>query len=230
MTNYVAMIPARMGSKRIPKKNVRFMCGKPLIYYPIELCKKSGLFKDIYLNTESDALGKVGMDMGIKFHKRPDELSGDNATNREFTYEFLKNHECDYVIMVNPTSPLLSQKTLFGFVKFVGENNYDTVLSVVDIREESLFREKPLNYSLDEKKNSQDLEPVQTIVWALTAWKRETFLSNQDEGINPVFGGKIGVFSIPKDESCDLDTEEDWRIAEGILISRQTIHEARYLI
>lgn len=216
----IAMIPARLGSKRIPKKNIRYMGDKPLIQYPIDLSIQSGAFDSIWVNTESKELGKIIQTMGAQFHERPEELAGDTATNREFTYEFLQKHSCDYVIMVNTTSPLVRQETLNGFLEFVKENDFDTVVSVVSEKEETFYRDQPLNFSLEEKINSQFLEPVEKIVWAMTAWKRETFMRLQENGKNPVFGGKLGKFAIPKDESCDLDTEEDWRIAEGILLSR----------
>ncbi len=216
----IAMIPARLGSKRIPKKNIRYMGDKPLIQYPIDLALKSGAFESVWVNTESNELGEVIRTMGAQYHERPKELAGDTATNREFTYEFLEKHPCDYVVMVNTTSPLLRQETLNQFVEYVAENDFDTVLSVVSEKEETFYQNKPLNFSLQEKVNSQLLEPVEKIVWAMTAWKRETFMGLQEKGKNPVFGGKLGKFAVPKDEACDLDTEEDWRIAEGILLSR----------
>lgn len=225
----VAMIPARLGSKRIPKKNIRYMGDKPLILYPIELALSVERFESIWLNTESEELGKAAERAGIGFHRRPRELAGDQATNREFTYEFLQKHPCDYVVMVNPTSPLLRNETMEGFLNYLEENDFDTVLSVISEKEETFYRGEPLNFSLERKVNSQQLEPVEKIVWALTAWKRETFLRLQQRGVNPVFGGKLGRFPIPKDESCDLDTPEDWKIAEGILMSRINNFEERYM-
>lgn len=226
----IAMIPARLGSKRIPKKNIRYMGDKALIQYPIDLALRSGAFESVWVNTESKELGKVIQTMGAQFHERPKELAGDTATNREFTYEFLEKHPCDYVVMVNTTSPLLRQETLDKFMEYVKENDFDTVLSVVSEKEETFYQDKPLNFSLQEKVNSQLLKPVEKIVWAMTAWKRKTFMRLQEEGKNPVFGGKIGKFAIPKDESCDLDTEEDWRIAEGILLSRTlAVKKERYV-
>lgn len=225
----VAMIPARLGSKRIPKKNIRYMGDKPLILYPIELALSVERFESIWLNTESEELGKAAERAGIGFHRRPRELAGDQATNREFTYEFLQKHPCDYVVMVNPTSPLLRNETMEGFLNYLEENDFDTVLSVISEKEETFYRGEPLNFSLERKVNSQQLEPVEKIVWALTAWKRETFLRLQQRGVNPVFGGKLGRFPIPKDESCDLDTPEDWKIAEGILMSRINKFEERYM-
>ena len=217
----IVMIPARLGSKRIPKKNIRIMCGKPLIQYPIELALKSALCSEVWVNTEDERLGHAVERLGARFHRRPEELASDTATNREFTYEFLQKHECDYVVMVNPTSPLLREETYRKFFQFLNESDYDTIMSVVTEKEETFYEGKPLNFSLKEKINSQLLEPTQKIVWALTAWKRETFMRMQEEGENPVFGGRLARFEIPKDESCDLDTEEDWRIAEGILSARQ---------
>lgn len=226
---YIAMIPARLGSKRIPKKNIRYMGDKPLIEYPIRLALASECFDSVWVNTESKELGKCIERLGAKFHQRPIALAGDNATNREFTYEFMQRHECDYVIMINPTSPLLRQNTLNNFMEYVEVHDFDTVLSVIEAREETFYQGKPLNFSLAEKINSQLLEPTESICWALTAWKRSMFMELQEQGINPVFGGSIGQFAIPKDESCDLDTSEDWNIAEGILNSRINKFEERYM-
>ncbi len=227
----IAMIPARLGSKRIPKKNLRYLGGKPLVQYPIDLALQIPEFESVWVNTESKELGKAIESMGAKFHRRPEEFSRDNCTNREFTYHFMCNHECDYVIMVNSTSPLLRLETIKSFVEFVNENDYDTVLSVVSEKAESFYEGKPLNFDINNKVNSQMLKPIDKTVWALTAWKRDTFMSIEQNGKCPVFGGKLGTFEIPKDESCDLDTEEDWRIAEGAIEARlmRGNREPRYL-
>lgn len=216
----IAMIPARMGSKRIPKKNIRYLCDKPLIQYPIDFAKNSGAFESIWINTESVELGHICEKMGICFYQRPAELAVDTATNRDFMYDFLKKHECDYVIMMNPTSPALRQETVDGFIRFVQENDFDTVMSVIQVKAESYYLGKPINFDGKDKINSQLLEPVEEIMWAMTAWKRDTFIRLQESGQCPVFGGNLGRYPIPKDESCDLDTDEDWNIAEGIMLAR----------
>ena len=216
----VAMIPARMGSKRIPKKNIRYLLDKPLIQYPIDLAVNSRAFDSIWVNTESEELGRICQGMGVSFHCRPAELSTDTATNRDFTYEFLMEHDCDYVVMINPTSPALRQETLERFLQYLQSNDFDTIMSVISVRAEAYYLGKPINFDGKDKINSQYLEPVQEVMWALTAWKRETFLTLEDSGKCPIFGGKLGLFPIPKDESSDLDTEEDWNIAEGVLTAR----------
>ncbi|OHE73458.1 MAG: hypothetical protein A2Y14_01390 [Verrucomicrobia bacterium GWF2_51_19] len=224
----LAMIPARMGSKRIVRKNVRYMAGQPLISYAMSLAAQSKAFDQIWVNSEEPVFGEIGKQFGIRYHARPAELANDIATNREFTYEFLKQHDCDFLVMVNSTSPVLRVQTIMHFVNFVKRDEYDTVLSVVSERAETFFKEQPLNFSLGEKRPSQALEPTQKVVWALTAWRRSTFLKLQESGECPVFGGRLSTFEIPKDEACDLDTEEDWRIAEGILLSRQRPFPQKY--
>ena len=223
------MIPARLGSKRIFQKNIRLLNGKPLILYPIELVKGTGLIDEIWVDTEDEALGRYCENHGARFHKRPPELANDSATNRDFVYEFLKRHDCDYIVMVNTTSPLLREDTFESFLNYIDDNDYDVILSCIDERAETFFRGAPLNFSFLEKVNSQELEPTLKVVWALTSWKRETFLHLQESGANPVFGGKVGTFVIPKDESCDLDSEEDWAIAEGMLLSRQKRSKKEYI-
>ncbi len=230
----VAMIPARLGSKRIPKKNIRYLDGKPLIQYPIELALQSDGFESVWVNTESEELGRIVQTMGAQFHRRPAELAVDTATNRDFTYEFLQKHPCDYVVMVNSTSPALRKETMDKFVAFIQENEFDVVMSVQDIQTWCFYEGKALNFSTNEMIQSQRLPVISGVAWALTAWKRDAFLRMQESGECPVFGGKrgnVGLFSIPKDESVDLDNEEDWNIAEGIMEARRmkSTREKRYI-
>lgn len=101
----IAMIPARMGSKRVKSKNLRLLNGKPLIEYVIDTVSKIDIFDDIYVNSEDEIFSEITEKYGISFYKRPNHLSSDEATNDEFAYEFLNNIECDILIQVLPTSP-----------------------------------------------------------------------------------------------------------------------------
>ena len=224
----IAMIPARMGSKRIPRKNIRIMDGKPLIRHAIDLALASEEFDSVWVNSEDQRLGAIAREAGVQFHKRPEALATDTATNREFTTEFLEAHACDYVVMVNTTSPLLRVETIRRFCALVRSGAYDTVLSTISEKAETFYQGAPLNFKTTEKINSQLLPPVDFVVWALTAWKREVFLKLQSGGQCPVYGGRLGMFAVPKDESCDLDTEEEWRIAEGLMEARKRNPEASY--
>lgn len=221
MEKIIAMIPARMGSKRVHQKNIRFLCDKPLLQYAIEGAKASGCFKEIWVNSESDILGKLAVLCGAQFHKRPSKLAADHATNQNFTTEFLHARNCDYVVMVNPTSPLLKPETIRKFCDYTLKGEYDTVLSVQEERAECFFNGKAVNFHTHKKINSQDLEPIQKVVWAMTAWRRDHFLAVSGKGQCSVFSGKLGRFPIPLKEACDIDTQEEWDLAESMLLAEQ---------
>lgn len=216
----IAMIPARMGSKRIHQKNIRPLLGKPLIRYAIDMAKAANIkggVDEIWVNSESVRLGEIARSSGVNFHQRPGELAGDTATNQDFTAEFLRQHVCDYVVMINPTSPLLKVDTLRQFCTMVRRGIHDTVLSVFEERAECMFEGNPVNFSLQQKVNSQDLKPVQKVVWALTAWRREYFLTAANRGQCGVFAGRLGLFPISLREAIDIDTQQQWDLAEAML-------------
>ena len=117
----IAMIPARLGSKRVLKKNLRLLNGRPLISYNIETAVKSGLFDDVYVNSESDIFSEIAYRYGAKFYKRPEKFSTDSANNDQFAYDFIDNTDGDILIQILPTSPLISSKEIKGFVNYMIE-------------------------------------------------------------------------------------------------------------
>ena len=225
----IAMLPARLGSKRVPQKNIRYLCGKPLIQYAIDIAKQANCFDEVWVNSESELLGRLARQSNINFHHRPSVLASDTATNQDFTYEFLQRHYCEYVIMLNPTSPLLRPETVQSFCSFVQDYAFDTVLSVLEEKAECFFSGQAINFSKDKKTNSQELEPIQKVVWSLTAWRRAHFLELAKRGECPIFAGKVGLFPIPHTEACDIDTQEDWNLAEAMLVS-QSPEKLNYLM
>ncbi len=223
MLKLTAMIPARMGSKRVPKKNARLLCGKPLLQYAIDVAKDAGCFEEIWVNTESEDLGELAASCGVDFHRRPPELAVDTATNQDFTAEFLRRLQCDFVVMVNPTSPLLRPETVRRFCEYLASDAYDTVLSVLEEKAECFYQGTPVNFRTVEKVNSQDLAPVQKVIWAMTAWRRASFLHTADKGECSVFAGRLGLFPVPLAESLDIDTQEQWDLAEGMLLAKNKV-------
>jgi len=95
----IAMVPARLGSKRVKKKNLRLIDGIPLIQYIINAAKESTLIDEIYINSESTQFKNIAKNSGIKFYQRPKNLSSDNATNDDFVNKAYSNF-----LLVNPTS------------------------------------------------------------------------------------------------------------------------------
>ena len=112
----LCIIPARGGSKRIPKKNIKEFCGKPLIAYSIENAKKSELFEKIVVSTDSEEIADVAKKYGAEVLYRPKELADDFSTSMEvFEHainELNKDKKYKYACMIYATAPLLDTKYL----------------------------------------------------------------------------------------------------------------------
>jgi len=112
MPHYVAMIPARLGSKRIKKKNLRMLGDKPLIAHVIDTACKSGEFDQVYVNSEAVELEAVAQRYGARFYRRLPELASDDATNDQFALDFMNAVPCDVLMQINPTSPFTGVEDL----------------------------------------------------------------------------------------------------------------------
>ena len=218
----IAMIPARMGSQRLPKKNLALLEGVPLIVHAIRKCRDSGLFDEVWVNSEHPDFGDIAAAEGVGFHHRPEALGDNNATSEQFVREFLERHDCDFVLQVHSIAPLLTVEDMRAFVEVVRSDAHDAVMSVVDENLECLYRGQPVNFTFAEKQNSQDLDPVRRIVWAITAWRRATFLAAAGAGQCATYSGRIGYSPVGRMAGHVIKTQEDldlaaalWRVTHG---------------
>jgi CMP-N-acetylneuraminic acid synthetase/quercetin dioxygenase-like cupin family protein len=219
----VAMIPARLGSKRVHNKNLRLINGKPLIGYIIDAVKRSGVFDEIYLNSESDIMKTVADDYGIKFYKRPDALSTDEATNDDFVLDFINNVKCDTLYQFLATSPFIEAAHIIEFFEMMNDGDYDTLISTTDVQIECIYENKPLNFKQKEKTPpSQSLTPVKAYACGLMAWKSGKFKENISEYDSGYHGGsgKTGFYTLSGFATVDIDTVDDFSLAEQIMGSR----------
>lgn len=207
------MIPARLGSQRLKQKNLQQFNGEPLIVSAIRKAKDSCVFDEIWVNSEDKIFERIAHDEGVNFHKRPYHLADNNATSEDYVYEFFKAHECDYMVQLHSIAPLLRIDDLQNFVWKLQSANVDTLLSVEDVKIECAFKNNPINFSYDEKLNSQKLTPIQRITWSITGWKRDTYLSAYESEKCATYSGEIGYFSIDKLGAHIIKTQEDLNLA-----------------
>lgn len=212
----VAMIPARMGSQRLPKKNLAPLNGEPLIVHAIRKSKASALFDEIWVNSENDYFKTLADQEGVGFHHRPERLGDNSATSEQFVREFLDHHDCTFVVQVHSIVPLLTVENLRSFVLEVKTDRHDALMSVIDENLECVFDGKPVNFTFAEKTNSQDLKPVKRIVWAVTAWRRETFLEAVRVGACATYAGRVGYQTIGRLAGHVIKTQEDLDIAQAL--------------
>ena len=219
----IAIIPARGGSKGIPRKNIRLLAGKPLIAYTIEAASKSKYIDRAIVSTEDEEIAEISKLHSAEVIKRPNELGEDNVTLDPVIFHAVNSIEkkedikYDFVLTIQPTSPLLTTETLNKTIEIMLNGDYDTLISVKD--ETHLYWTKKDGGFIPiykERKNRQNLDPIYKETGAILISKRESII--EDNRI----GDKIFLFEIPKEESIDIDTYQDWWIAENLL-KKQTI-------
>jgi CMP-N-acetylneuraminic acid synthetase len=231
MLKIVAMIPARLGSQRIPKKNLRLLGDKVLTQWVSQACKDAGVFDDIYINSESDVFEKIARDIGAKFYKRPDYLSTNSATNDDFGLDFISNISCDILVQVNPTSPFTTSEDIKGVVELFLEGGYQTVHTVKEEQIEGLFNGIPLNFNpLKQMPPSQELTPVKLFTSSIMAWDTRKFKENMQKSGCAVYGGdgKTGYYTIKGAGMIDIDNEKDFHLAEAVLNMKTNEQEKKY--
>ena len=208
------MIPARMGSQRLLKKNLHKFNGIPLIEHAIIRCKNCNIFDEIYINSEAIEFKAFADKHNINFYKRPNELGNNLATSEEFVEDFFLKIECEMVYQIHTITPLISSQRIIEFDNFCNNNNhFDTVLSGIEDQIEVMYKYKPVNFSFNKKTNSQDLIPTQKITWPLTKWTRNVFLkAKQDMGIG-TYSGNIGFFPVNFFEGFPIKNDKDLMIA-----------------
>ena len=213
----IAMIPARMGSQRLKKKNLRELGGVPTIVRAIRKCQAAGCFKEIWVNSEHEAFGELAAREGVNFHKRPEVLANNTATSEQFVHEFLVAHPCERVFQVHSIAPLLTAVQVREFVAAMERGDEDTLLSCTHEQIECAMDGVPVNFSFTEKTNSQELRPIQRISWSISGWRRATYLAAIGAGQTATYAGRVGFFVLDRLAGHIIKTEEDLRIAEALL-------------
>lgn len=225
----VAMIPCRLGSQRVPKKNLRLLAGKTLAQWVGEACLASEAFDGVYINSESNVFQKMAKDAGIHFYKRPAHLSTNAATNDDFALDFMNSVDCDVLIQVNPTSPFTSPQSIREFVQAFLDGGYQTLHTVKEERIEGLFNGRPLNFDpMKQMPPSQELMPVQVFTSSMMAWDVAKYRDNMKKAGCAVYGGdgKIGYFVVRGLATLDIDNEFDFQMAEAFVAIKN--QEVRY--
>lgn len=214
----VAIIPARGGSKGIPRKNIRLLNGKPLISYAIEVAKKSSLIDKVVVSTDDAEISNIARQYGAEVLMRPDNISNDEVPLDpviHYTVEKLEEdleENYDIVVTIQPTSPLLSLVTLENVIQKIIKENYDTVLTGLDDRHLSWrLEEDKFIPNFKERKNRQYLPGEFRESGAVFATKRKYITPTNR------MGETITIYVVGSEESIDIDSYTDWWVAEKLL-------------
>ncbi|PPC78448.1 pseudaminic acid cytidylyltransferase [Pokkaliibacter plantistimulans] len=221
MSRAVAIIPARGGSKRIPRKNIRYFAGKPLIAYSIAAAQESSVCDRIIVSTDDDEIAEVAVSFGAEVpFKRPAQFSDDftgTGTVVKHALDWLgaEGEKPDFVCCIYATAPLISAESIAsGYQQLVSRPDMQHAFSVGRFSypvQRSLLREGEgvrMMFPEHAKTRSQDLPEVFHDAGQFY-WSRLHSASAE-----PMFGPKSIAILLPDWRVRDIDTEEDWRHAE----------------
>ena len=221
----IAVIPARGGSKRIPRKNIKQFCGKPMIAWSIEAALKSECFEHVIVSTDDEEIASIAKNYGADVpFVRPDNLADDHTgTNPviEHAIEWLicKGLNPDFICLIYGTAPFIRTLDIQAGLDLIVEKKCDYVVSVTsyafpiqralkindDGKVEMFF---PSNF----KTRSQDLEESFHDAGQFTWGKTQIWLKGK-----PSFLANSFAIRLPMDRVQDIDTFEDWQRAEKMM-------------
>lgn len=218
MCKKIAVITARGGSRRIPKKNIKEFCGKPIIAYSIEAALASGVFDEVMVSTDSEEIAAVAREYGADVpFMRSRETSDDYATTNDVLAEVFNEYSkrgehYDIAVCIYPTAPFVTADKLKNAVVLMERDGVEAVTPVVKFsfppQRAFVIRDSLLEYQYPEyaKMRSQDLEPIYHDCGQFYAMKVKNVLQGIAVKAVPVI--------VPETEVQDIDCEEDWVIAE----------------
>ena len=213
----VAVIPARANSKRIPNKNIRLLNNHPLVYYAIKNAINSKYITDVIVTTDSKEVETIAKQLGVKCLQRSPELCMDDTTLDAVVYDAIQDVDCDYVITMQPTSPLLKLESLNSAIEFCISNQLDTVISVINYPRLGWKKENnQITPGYKERLNFQYLPPYYQETGAFLISRRKV-ITNTNR-----IGKKIDLFEVSKEEAINIDTFQDLALA-NIILQKKTV-------
>lgn len=213
-----AFIPARSNSKGLPGKNKKLFSGKPLVQWSIEQAQSSGVFTDIFVSSDDKDIIKIADSCNVIPVERNPELATDTTRIDEVLYDFFVRPEnkCDYICLLNPTSPLRLPEDIKAMYRFIQMEKYWTVISVkwcdyIGWIEKPTDKGPLCSYNIDRRPNRQTRD--------------DFFLENGsiywfNYGVLIAYGNMIGnpnkvkLYEMPSERSLEIDTPFDFYMAE----------------
>jgi N-acylneuraminate cytidylyltransferase len=231
----IAIITARGGSKRIPQKNIRSFCGKPILAYSIEAAKASGLFSEVMVSTDSEEIAEIARQYGaVVPFMRSAKTSDDYATTADVLLEVMEKYQemgrtFSYICCIYPTAPFVTAEKLTAALQLMREESQTKVVMpvvafsyppqrcfVVDAQ--GLMQYKYPEY---QSARSQDLEKQYHDAGQFYVYRADNYLECRGKIVDG-----IKAIIVPEPEAQDIDNEDDWEIAElkYQLMQRRDLH------
>tara|TARA_Y100000994_G_scaffold247318_1_gene252457 strand:+ start:731 stop:1477 length:747 start_codon:yes stop_codon:yes gene_type:complete len=232
MVNINAFIGCRLGSTRVKCKNLLLLDNQPLFSYLTNNALKSKLIDNLYLNTDSKYIVDIAKEIykdDLKYYIRPQHLGSSAAKLDDFVFDFMNNFKSDLTIFFNPCCIFLKTKTIDNAISYFIKNNLDSLCASRVAQTLCFLKNKPINFSFNTSQpRTQDLESVHCQTCAFFIWKTNTFIEAYEKTAAGNFCGKFESYGLSTLEAIDIDTEDDFLIAESILVGNKKKFNFKY--
>jgi len=224
--SFLAVIPARGGSKRLPGKNILDLCGKPIIAWSIEAGLNSSYIDKVVVSSDDDDILETAKRYKAEIIKRPKQLASDTTPSFDVVKHAIDNLESyDYVVLLQPTSPLRNNHHINKAIEFLEEKKADSIISVCEVDHSPLWsntlqEDCSMNTFIKEeviKKRSQDLEKYYRLNGAIYICEINKFLKEREFFL----GENVYAFIMNREHSIDIDEKIDLEFAR-ILASNKS--------
>ena len=225
MTGVLAVIPARGGSKSVPRKNIASLAGRPLIAYTIDAARASGCLDDIIVSTDDEEIAAVSRTFGANVpFMRPTDLATDTALTIDVvrhavtTMEAARGSQYDHIVLLQPTSPLRRANDISDALAKLVSADCDSVVTVVDVdgyhpfRMKRLVGDKLINFidqGFEDMRPRQVLPRVYIRNGAIYAARRAVIMEK-----GTLVGDDCRGIVMPAELSVNIDGPDDFRLAE----------------
>jgi len=206
-----AVVAVRKGSQRIPNKNIKPFGDSNLLEMKLNLLKKVSNIDEIIVNSDCDDMLAIGKQYGCLTHKRKTHYASSIVSNSDFHGHIAEVTDTDFIFLTPVCAPFVSIKSHEESINIFLNSVYDSLTSVDIIKNHLWLNGKPLNYSLDNIPNSQDLPDVKRLNYGISIIARESMLKNKS-----LIGDNPNFYELDHFESIDVDTPFDFFIAEQI--------------
>lgn len=207
----VALIPIKLGSKRVPQKNIRpFYDGTPLMHFIQRTCLRSKLIDEVYIYCSNKEVVEYILP-GVYFMKRPEFLDSDSANANDIIREFMKTVDADIYVNAHTTSPFARTETIDDLIEKVARGEYDSAFCAENIKTFLWSEGRPLNFDPDHFPRTQDLPDIYGETSIAYVFTKESFLKN-----NRRLGERPYIREVGKIEAMDIDYPEDFEIANAV--------------
>lgn len=220
----VLHIPAREGSKRVPRKNIREMAGSPMISYTIRAALNSGVTDGVYVNTDAHEIIDYVQEAfpEMKVYERKKTLADDKASSDQFNMDIIEALQPDTLIMINPVCPLIEAEDIKNAVLAYQKADCDTLITCSTTQMQTFCNDQPVNINPDEElAPSQDNPVVQILNWAITIWDAKAFKQRFHELGYASMGIKRFLYPIDHLKSFKVSEEKDFKVCEALILSQR---------